>query len=114
MDYSEFDIQYIKGVGEKRARLFHKLGIYTIDHLIHYYPRKYIDWSKTQTVKEAETGSQVFIKATMITPVRESKIRKGLTLYKCNFSDGETVIHVTILNNKYQDKALRTIHEYII
>ncbi len=114
MDYSEFDIQYIKGVGEKRARLFHKLGIYTIDHLIHYYPRKYIDWSKTQTVKEAETGSQVFIKATMITPVRESKIRKGLTLYKCNFSDGETVIHVTIFNNKYQAKALRTFDEYIL
>lgn len=114
MDYSEFDIQYIKGVGEKRAQLFHKLGIFTIDNLIHYYPRKYIDWSKTLTVKQAEADKPVFIKATMITPVREAKIRKGMTLYKCNFTDGETVIHVTIFNNKYQAKALRTFDDYIL
>lgn len=114
MDYSEFDIQYIKGVGEKRAQLFHKLGIFTIDNLIHYYPRKYIDWSKTLTVKQAEADRSVFIKATMITPVREAKIRKGMTLYKCNFTDGETVIHVTIFNNKYQAKALRTFDDYIL
>ena len=26
MNYSEYDIQYIKGVGEKRAKLFNKLA----------------------------------------------------------------------------------------
>ena len=41
-------------------------------------------------------------------------IRKGLTLYKCNFSDGETVIRVTIFNNKYLAKALRTFDDYIL
>ena len=39
MSFDEYDIQYIKGVGEKRARFFNKLGIYTVDDLIHYYPR---------------------------------------------------------------------------
>lgn len=114
MDYSEFDIQYIKGVGEKRAQLFHKLGIYTIENLIHYYPRKYIDWSKTLSVKDAEADTPVFIKATQITPVKEAKIRKGMTLYKCNFSDGESVIHVTLFNNKYLAKSLRTFDDYIL
>ena len=50
----------------------------------------------------------------MITPVKEAKIRKGLTLYKCNFTDGETVIHVTIFNNAYLAKALRTFDDYIL
>ena len=31
MDYSELNIQYIKGVGEKRAALFNKLGINTVN-----------------------------------------------------------------------------------
>lgn len=114
MDYSEYDIQYIKGVGEKRAGLFNKLGIYTVENLIHYYPRKYEDWSNTTTVANAPADTPVFIRATMITPVRESLVRKGMTLYKCNFSDGENVIKVTLFNNKYLAKALRTFDEYVL
>lgn len=114
MNYSDYSIQYIKGVGEKKARLFNKLGIFDVDGLIHFYPRKYIDWNNTVTVKEAENESIVFIKATMITPVKESLIRKGLILYKCNFTDGETIIHVTIFNNKYLAKSLRTFDDYVL
>ena len=114
MNYGEYDIRYLKGVGEKTARLYNKLGIFTVDDLIRHYPRKYLDWSKTVTVKQAPEDTPVFIKATMITPVKESMIRKGLTLYKCNFSDGETVIRVTIFNNKYLAKALRTFDDYIL
>jgi len=114
MKVEDYNIQYIKGVGEKRAGLFNKLGIYSVSDLIHFFPRRYQDWSKTKTVLEAENGETVTIKATMITPVKEALIRKGLTLYKCNFTDGENVIHVTIFNNKYLAKALRTFDDYIL
>lgn len=114
MKLSEYDIQFVKGVGEKKARLFNKLGVYTLENLVHYYPRKYLDQSSTVSVVDAPTDQAVSIRATMITPVRENRIRKGLTLYKCNFSDGETVIHVTIFNNEYLAKALRTYDEYIL
>ena len=114
MNYGEYDIRYLKGVGEKTARLYNKLGIFTVDDLIRHYPRKYLDYGNTVFVKDAPPDTPVFIKATMITPVKESMIRKGLTLYKCNFSDGETVIRVTIFNNKYLAKALRTFDDYIL
>lgn len=114
MNHGEYDIRYLKGVGEKTARLYNKLGIFTVDDLIRHYPRKYLDYSNTVSVKDAPPDTPVFIKATMITPVKESMIRKGLTLYKCNFSDGETVIRVTIFNNKYLAKALRTFDDYIL
>lgn len=114
MDFCECNIQYIKGVGEKRARLFNKLGIYSVDDLIHYFPRKYEDWSQTTSVIDAPADESVFIKAAMITPVKESMIRKGLTLYKCDFTDGEMVIHITIFNNKYLAKSLRTFDDYVL
>lgn len=114
MNHGEYDIRYLKGVGEKTARLYNKLGIFTVDDLIRHYPRKYLDYGNTVSVKDAPPDTPVFIKATMITPVKESMIRKGLTLYKCNFSDGETVIRVTIFNNKYLAKALRTFDDYIL
>ena len=114
INLENYEVKYIKGVGEKRAQLFNKLGVFSLDDLIHYYPRKYQDWSKTDTVNTASNGETVTIKATMITPVKESLIRKGLTLYKCNFTDGENVIHVTIFNNKYLAKSLRTFDDYIL
>lgn len=114
MDFCEYNVQYIKGVGEKRAQLFNKLGIFCVDDLINYYPRKYENWNNTVTVDEAPYDEPCFIKATMITPVKESLIRKGLTLYKCNFSDGDRVIHVTIFNNKYLAKSLRTFDDYVL
>lgn len=34
----------IKGVGEKTEKLFEKIGVYTVDDLIHYYPRGMRFW----------------------------------------------------------------------
>lgn len=37
------DIQYIKGVGPAKAKLFEKLDIFSVADLLHYYPRTYQD-----------------------------------------------------------------------
>lgn len=108
------NIQFIKGVGEKRAKLFNSLGIFCVDSLIHFYPRKYEDWSASKNLEAVESGETVSIKATLITPVKEAMIRRGLTLFKCKFSDGENVISVTIFNNKYLAKSLRIYEDYYL
>lgn len=107
-------IQYIKGVGEKKAGLFHKLGIFSVRDLIEHYPRTYEDRSDKKTVLQCESGSVACIEATMITPVKEHFVRKGMTLYKCDFTDGHTVIHVTLFNNKYLAAALKLYGNYIL
>lgn len=108
------NIKYIKGVGEKRAGLFNSLGIFDVNALIHFYPRKYEDWSQTKTVRTAENGCEISVKATMITPVKEHMVRRGMTLYKCRFSDGESIINVTIFNNKYLAQSLRIYEDYVL
>lgn len=110
----ESNIQFIKGVGDKRSKLFNKLGIFDVDTLVHFYPRKYEDWTKNQSVKDAVSGDMVSIRATMITAVREHRVRRGMTLYKCRFTDGETIINVTIFNNKYLANSLRTFEDYVL
>ena len=37
------DIRYLKGVGEKRAELFAKKGIKTVEDLLYYFPRSHED-----------------------------------------------------------------------
>lgn len=108
------NIKFIKGVGEKRAEMFYNLGIFDVDALIHFFPRKYEDWTDTKTAAQVNDGDNITIKATMITPVKEHLIRRGMTLYKCKFSDGESVINVTIFNNKYLAQALRVYEDYVL
>ena len=40
------DVKYVKGVGPNRVVLLNKLGIYTLEDLITYFPRDYEDRSK--------------------------------------------------------------------
>lgn len=108
------DIKFIKGIGEKKAELFRKLGISTVGSLINHFPRNYQDWSKEMTADSCEDNTDACIKATLITPVHEHRIRKGLTLYKCSFTDGKTTIKVTIFNNKFLAKSLKEFHDYIL
>ena len=47
------DIKFLPGVGPKRSELFNKeLGIYSYEDLLYYYPYKYIDRSRTYTIRE--------------------------------------------------------------
>lgn len=46
-------IQYVPGVGPKRAELLSKyLNIRTVEDILHYYPYKYLDRSKFYTIAE--------------------------------------------------------------
>lgn len=114
MNYLDKDIRFIKGVGEKKAQLFAKLGIFTVGALLSFYPRRYEDWSQTVMAAEAMEGENCCIRATLVSAVREHRIRKGMTLYKCDFSDGKTLIHVTLFNSPYAASALQMYEPYLL
>lgn len=108
------DIRYLKGVGEKRAGLLNKLGIFTIEQLFEYYPRDYRDLSQEMLVSDCESGENACIKATLISNVKEHMVRRGMILYKCDFTDGKTVIHATLFNQKFLAKSLKIYEDYIL
>lgn len=57
----ENKIEYLKGVGPKRAAILNKeLGIFTMEDLLHYYPFRYIDKSRIHLVKDVQDESSYF------------------------------------------------------
>ncbi|MFQ9783703.1 MAG: hypothetical protein ACLRX1_01155 [Ruminococcus sp.] len=48
-------IECLKGIGEKRAELFHNLSVYSVGDLIRYYPRNYEDWSSPNLSKRLKS-----------------------------------------------------------
>lgn len=107
------DIKFLKGVGEKRAKYLYSLGIDTIGALLRYYPRGYEDFKNIKQIFDCSADERVCIKARVITPVTENFIRKNMTLYKFNVTDGTANLQITLFNNKYLANRLNVGSEYL-
>lgn len=46
------NITAVKGIGEKTAKLFQKIGVETVEELLHYYPRAYDEFKEPQPIAE--------------------------------------------------------------
>lgn len=109
----EQEIQTLTGVGEKRAKLFHKLGLFSVGALLRFYPRTYEDWSQPLTIEQAPFGVPCAIRAVVLHKPVETRIRKGMTLYKTSITDGMRDLQLTFFNNPYIVNALTEGKEYI-
>ena len=107
------DIRYVKGVGEKRAELFQKLGVSDADALLRFYPRSYEDWSNPDEIFFAPLDSECCIKATIETEIKERRIRRNLIIYYFRAGDASGSMNVTIFNNKYLADKLQKGREYL-
>ncbi len=106
------DVRFIKGVGEKRAELLNKIGIYTVFDLLHYFPRTYRDWSVITEISDALIGDVCCIKAIVDKNTTSARIKNGLTVFKTKVSDCSGKMTVTIFNNKFAAKNLIQGQEY--
>ena len=107
------DIKFLKGVGEKRAAMLSRLGVSDVNALLRLYPRVYEDWSNISSIEDAVIGQTCCIKAVVGSPIQTNMIRKGLTLYKTDATDGHSVLHITIFNSKYTADKLEVGKEYL-
>lgn len=76
----EESIKEIKGIGDKTAQPFYKLNIYSVDDLLHYYPRDYELFEETVLIKDAAVGETVSISASVIKILSVKKVRNLIIL----------------------------------
>lgn len=107
------DIRSLKGVGEKRAGLFQKLGAPTVGALLRLYPRAYEDWSPVDSIACAPFDTPCAIRAAVVRAPAEHRIRQGLTLYKLRVTDGASDMDITLFNNKFGAQQLVSGEEFI-
>lgn len=101
MSNLEKNIQYVKGVGEARAKLLNRLGIFTLRDLITYYPRTYEDRSIPKKIEELVDGEEALVEVMPVTRVSEIHIRRNMTILKMNVRDDTGVCQITWFNQPY-------------
>ena len=109
----EKDIQYLKGVGEKRAKLFAKIGAPTVGDLLRLYPRAYEDWSQHSRIRDTVLNQVAVVKAAVLRRPTEHRVKGGKLLYKTTVTDGETDMALTFFNNKYIPTLLKEGETYL-
>ncbi|NLX63811.1 MAG: ATP-dependent DNA helicase RecG [Clostridiaceae bacterium] len=112
-DIFRMSIKYVKGVGEARARLLAKLGIYTVNDALNFFPRDYQDRSILKKINELQDGEECSVKATLVSDVTESKPRRNLSIIKTLVSDGTAFLSMTWFNQGYIKNYLKNGTEYV-
>ena len=107
------DIQFLKGVGLKRAEILKSKGIDTVGALLRLFPRKYLDWTKITKVANAPFFQNVCIKAKIVTPIETFDTRKGIKIYKFLAEDQSGRFAVSLFNQFYLANRLNVGSEYL-
>ena len=81
-------IQYLKGVGPKRARLFNDLGISGMEDAVYYFPRRYEDRTDFLPISRLNKDQTQTIKARVLAKnQRQSWKRRGFSILEVIVGD---------------------------
>ncbi|MGM9886882.1 MAG: ATP-dependent DNA helicase RecG [Lactococcus sp.] len=93
-------IQFLKGVGPKAAENFHKLGIFTMQDLLLYFPFRYEDFA-SRSIFDLLDGEKATISGTVVTPanVQYYGFKRNRLTFK--IKQDEAVVGISFFNQPY-------------
>ena len=98
---SEIKIQFLRGVGPKKAALFTRLGVETAEDLLWHVPWRYEDRSALLKVSELCLGEE----CTVLVQVADYRLirtrRHGFTIFEASFEDSTGMLKVRWFNQSY-------------
>lgn len=97
----------VKGIGEKTEKLFQKLGVYTTDELIEFYPRNYDMYQAPIRVCELDNQSVAAFHCVIVTTPVIRQVRKlSILILNVKDEDGENITvkwyNMPFLKNKFR------------
>lgn len=101
------DIQYLKGIGPKKAQLLKKLGISKIFDMLTHYPRGYEDQSSITPIGELKPGEKSTVSG-VITSLQEKRAgRRNMLILTAMVSDGTGFVQITWFNQRFLKAKLK-------
>ena len=109
----ESEIRFLRGVGERRMKLYQKLGVTTVEELLRHIPRDYVDLRQAVSIGESILEEKQAVRAVLGRKEPERMLRKGLTAQRLLGVDGEDTLTLTFFNGKYTVAGLEEGKEYL-
>ncbi len=94
-------LQFLKGVGPRRAADFERAGLRTVEDLLYRFPIRYEDRSRLQTIASLKPGQSASISGRIIACGLRSTRRPGFKIFEAAIDDGSKSIRAVWLNQPY-------------
>jgi ATP-dependent DNA helicase RecG len=95
-------VQYLKGIGPKRARSLAKIGVRTVEDLLYYFPRRYEDRAQFVPIAKVEEGKIYTIQARVLSRhQRRSFRRRVFSILEVAVGDASGKIFCVWFNQPY-------------
>jgi ATP-dependent DNA helicase RecG len=101
-------VQYIKGIGPKRAILFQKLGIETLEDLLYFFPFRYEDRSQLKKIAYLQSGEEQTILAEVKAVALVETARRRMKIVDLAVSDETGLLHAKWFNQPYLKDLFKT------
>jgi ATP-dependent DNA helicase RecG len=98
MDLSS-SVLSIPGVGSRRGKSFEKLGVRTVEDLLFFFPRAYLDRRDIRKISQAEIGETMALRGRIVAV--EAQRRRKPYYVKCAFTDGTGTLFILFFNQLY-------------
>ncbi len=96
----------IQGIGDKNAQKMEKLNLHTIYDLLHYYPRRYNDYSHLTPIRDLKPGDEVTISGALQS-IQKRKTKNNRTqIIESIISDGTGSLWITWFNQPWLTNRL--------
>ena len=95
-------IQFIKGIGPKRAKVFQKAGVNTIEDLLYFFPRRYEDRRNVLPIAKLKEGDTAVLKAKILVKRNKQSWRRGgFSVLELLVGDDTAKLSVVWFNQSY-------------
>ncbi|HYA12344.1 MAG TPA: ATP-dependent DNA helicase RecG [Thermodesulfovibrionales bacterium] len=113
-DLSDFQIQYIKGVGPQRDKLLSRLGIKTVNDALYYLPYRYEDRSNLKKICELQYGNVETVSGRVISAEVIKLHRRNLKLFELTLNDGSGLLKGKWFNQPFMKKNFKVGQEVML
>ncbi|MDD5130763.1 MAG: ATP-dependent DNA helicase RecG [Candidatus Omnitrophica bacterium] len=101
-------IQYLKGIGPKRAKSFTSRGVNTIEELLYYFPRRYEDRTNFAKVAQVQEGQTYTLKVQVLLGAqRNSWRRRRFSITEAKVGDNTGKLSCIWFNQPYLGDYLK-------
>ena len=94
-------LQFLKGVGPRRAADLERAGLRTVEDLLYRFPIRYEDRSRLQPIASLQPGQPASISGRVLACGLRSTRRPGFKIYEAAIDDGSRSIRAVWLNQPF-------------
>lgn len=107
-------VQFIKGVGPRRARMLESAGIRTAEDLLKYGPFRYEDRSNFRRIRDLSSEEEVVIRGVITVSGNYATPRRGMKIFEMSVRDETGSVSAKFFNQPYLSRVFKEGKEIVL